>query len=201
MRRSTTRSLSLCLCFYIAGCAVATQITNTPRSSIEQKLLVRALERALAGLDASPFKDKTVAVEFHGLTPDQDFAREFFVAWLQSQRVRMAAGARQAQLRLKVFASVLAVDRGQTFIGAPSFTVPIVGFVVPEIPVFRDLRHTGHAEIKVSATDADSGEFIRESPTAIGKARHDDYTILIVGRFTHTDLEKPEWEFGEMTGE
>ncbi|HEX5606486.1 MAG TPA: hypothetical protein VFY96_08230 [Candidatus Binatia bacterium] len=49
---------------------------------------------------------------------------------------------------MKVFASVLAVDQGQSFLGAPSFTVPLIGFAMPEIPVFKDIEHSGHAEIK-----------------------------------------------------
>jgi len=190
------KNLCPCVILLFSGCAVSTQLTNTARSGIEQKLLVRALERALDGLDAQQFKGKTVAVEFYGLTPDKDFAREFFTAWLQSQRVRIAVSSRQAQLHLKVFASVLAVDRGQSFFGAPSFTVPVVGFVVPEIPLFRDVKYMGHAEIKISTTDAESGEFVAESAPAVGKANHDDYTILIVVHFTHTDLEKQTWDLG-----
>jgi hypothetical protein len=188
-------SLSLCLC--AAGCAVSTQITNTARSSIEQKLLVRALERALNGLDASEFKGQTVAVEFYGLTPDKDFAREFFIAWLQRQRVRVPPNPMQAQWRMKVFATVLAVDRGQSFIGSPPFTVPVVGLTVPEIPLFKDVSHRGHVEIKVSATQAETGEFVNESAPAVGEANHDDYTILILFHFTHTDLEEPNWDLGQ----
>jgi hypothetical protein len=73
------------LCFLASGCAVATQITPTARSSIEQKLLVQALERAFDGLDSQLVKGKTIAVEFYGLTPDKDFARELFIAHLQSE--------------------------------------------------------------------------------------------------------------------
>jgi len=97
--------------FLITGCAATAQITNTPRSSIEQELLVRALDRALAKLDTQKLTDKTVAIDFYGLTPDKDFAREYFTAWLQSQRVRVTSDPRLAQVNLKVFASVLAVVR------------------------------------------------------------------------------------------
>jgi hypothetical protein len=190
------KNLCPCVILLLSGCAVSTQITNTSRSSIEQKLLVRALERALGGLDAQRFKGKTVAVEFYGLTPDKDFAREFFVAWLQSRKVRIAESPTPAQLRLKVFASVLAVDRGQSFVGAPSFTVPLVGFVVPEIPLFRDVKYMGHAEIKISTTDAKSGEFVSESAPAVGRSNHADYTVLIIVHFTHTDLEEEKWDLG-----
>ena len=196
MLRTAIKNLSLWLCLCAGGCAVGTQITNTPRFSIEQRLLVRALERALGGLDVQQFKGKTVSVEFYGLTPDKDFAREFFIAWLQSQRVRIAESPTPAQLRLKVFASVLAVDRGQSFVGAPSFTVPLVGFVVPEIPLFRDVKYMGQAEIKISTTNDETGEFVSESAPAVGRSNHDDYTVLIIVHFTHTDLEEEKWDLG-----
>ncbi len=122
----------------------------------------------MAGLDVQKIKDKTVAVDFYGLTADKDFAREYFTAWLQAQRVRIAADLKQAQLRLKVFASVLAVDKGQSFLGAPSFTVPLAGFAMPEIPLFKNVQHSGHAEIKLSMTGSQTGEFIDETAPAIG---------------------------------
>jgi hypothetical protein len=194
-----SRSLQgLLVSFFIVatGCAVTNQITKTSRSSIEQRLLVRALERALAGIDGEQLRGKTVAVDFYGLTSDRDFAREFFIAWLQSQRVRIAEDSRQAELRLKVFASALGVDQGQSFIGAPSFTVPLIGFVMPEIPLFKNVRHSGHAEIKIATIDGQSGEFIDESTRAVGTSNHDDYTLLIVVHFTRTDLDESEWDLG-----
>jgi len=198
MLTALIKNLSPYVCLVAAGCAAAPEITKTPRSSIEQKLLVRALERALDQLDAAQFEGKNVAVEFYGLTPDKDFAREFFIAWLQSRRVRIAANMTHAQLRLKVFASVLSVDRGQSFIGLPAFTVPVVGFVFPEISLFKDVKHVGHAEIRISTTDAETGEFVSESAPSAGKAHHDDYTMLIVVHFTHTDLEEErQWDLGQ----
>ena len=136
MLKSSSGILIVCVSL-LAGCAVSTQVTNTPRSTIEQQLLVRSLERALATLDTQHFKGKIVTVDFYGLTPDKDFAKEFFTAWLEGQHVRTATDPKEAELHLKVFASVLGVDQGQSFIGAPSFTVPLMGFVVPEIPLFK----------------------------------------------------------------
>ena len=197
MLTSLAKNLSLGLLFCaVAGCAISSQITKTQRSSIEQALLIRALERAMTGLDTQKLKDKTVAVDFYGLTADKDFAKEYFTAWLQSQRVPVAADPKQAQLRLKVFASVLAVDQGQSFVGAPSFTVPLVGLAFPEIPLFKNVEHSGHAELKVSMTDGQTGEFIDESPATVGKSQHNDYTVLIVIHFTRSDLEKQKWDLG-----
>ena len=78
--------------------------------------------------------------------------------------------------------------------GAPSFTVPLMGFAVPEIPVFKDVRHSGHAEVEIYTIDADSGQFVDKSPAATGDAQYDDYTILIIVHFTRSDMENPKWD-------
>ena len=62
--KTPSRLLILCLFVLLTGCAVSTQISNTQRSSVEQRLLVRSFERALATLDTQEFKGKTVAVDF-----------------------------------------------------------------------------------------------------------------------------------------
>ena len=186
--------LILCLLFFLAGCATSTQIGNT-RSSIEQRLLVRSFERALARLDTHEFKDKSVTVDFYGLTSDKDFLKEFFTAWLQGQQVRIATDPKQAQLTLKVFAPVVAVDQGQSFVGAPAFTVPILGFAIPEIALFKNLRHSGHSEVEIYTIDGGTGQFVDKSPPAIGAAQYDDYTIMIVIHFTRSDLYEQKWEW------
>lgn len=64
---------------------------------------------------------------------------------------------------------------------------------MPEIPLFKDIQHSGYAEIKVSTTDVTTGDFVSESGPVIGKSSHDDYTILIVVHFTRSDMETPSW--------
>ena len=80
MLKTPSKLLILCLFVLLTGCAVSTQISNTQRSSVEQRLLVRSFERALATLDTQEFKGKTVAVDFYGLTPDKDFMPGFGIA-------------------------------------------------------------------------------------------------------------------------
>jgi len=74
--------------------------------------------------------------------------------------------------------------------------VPIIGFGVPEIPLFKNINHSGHAELKLSVADEKSGEFVGESVPAIGTTKHDDYTLLIIIHFTRTDVEKRQWNLG-----
>ena len=192
MRRFIAISWLLTL---LTGCAVSTQVGTTARSSMEQRLLITSFERALATLDTHEFTGKTVTVDFFGLTADKDFAKELFTAWLQEQQVQIATDPKQAQLHLKVFAPVLAVDQGDSFVGAPAFTVPILGFVMPEISLFKNARHSGHAAVEVFAIDGDSGKFVDKTPQAIGETNYNDYTVLIVIHFTRSDMETRKWDW------
>jgi hypothetical protein len=195
MLKTTSRLVILCLFVLFTGCAISTQISNTQRSGVEQRLLVRSFERALATLDTQTFKGKTVAVDFYGLTPDKEFMKEFFTAWLQGQQVQIATDPKQAQLQLKVFVPALAVDQGQSFVGAPAFTVPVLGFAIPEISLFKNVRHSGYAEVKVYMIEGGTGKFVDQSPPAIGESQYDDYTIMIVGHFTRSDIEERKWDW------
>jgi hypothetical protein len=112
MLKALSRFLIVCLGVIFTGCATSTQINNSQRSSVEQRLLVRSFERALSTLDIQEIKGKAVAVDFYSLSPDNDFMKEFFAAWLQGEGVQIATDPKQAQLHLKVFAPVLAVDQG-----------------------------------------------------------------------------------------
>ena len=174
---------------------MSTQVGTTARSSIEQRLLVTSFERALATLDTHEFTGKTVTVDFFGLTADKDFAKELFTAWLQEQQVQVTTDPKQAQLHLKVFAPVLAVDQGDSFVGAPAFTVPVLGFVMPEISLFKNARHSGHAAVEIFAIDGDTGKFVDKTPPAIGETNYNDYTVLIVIHFTRSDMETHKWDW------
>jgi hypothetical protein len=188
MPKLLCRISALFLLIFLFGCAASTQITNTPRSTVEQELLVRALDRAITKLDTGRLAGKSVAVEFYGLTKDRDFAREFSIARLQAQGIRIAADFRMADLRLKIFAPVLGVDRGQAFVGVPTVTVPVLGFTVPEVALFKSVTYHGRAEVQMYTLDGESGEFIAKSSPADGEAAYDQYTILILTNFKHTDL-------------
>jgi len=180
----------------VEGCAVSPQIKNTARSSIEQDLLVSSLERGFETLDTQRLAGATVIVDFYGLTPDKDFAKEFFIAWLPAHQVHIVTDPKEAQLRVKVFAPVLGVDQAQSFIGTPTFTVPFLGVTIPEIALFKDVKHSGHTALESFTIDEDSGKFLEKSPTAVGHSEYDDYTVLIVIHFSRNDIQQRKWDLG-----
>ena len=168
------------------------RITATERSSVEQRLLVRSLERAAARLDKRPFLGRRVRVELTGLTSDQTFARDFLRVRLEDRGIRVIPGP-DADLTLQVFAAALAVDTADTLFGVPSMQVPVLAVPIPEIALFKWERSRGHAEIQLYTYDQ-TGALITQLPDALGEAKYDRYTILILISFAVSDLDEPPAE-------
>jgi hypothetical protein len=171
------------------GCA-SRQVTMTERSATEQELLVRALERAVARLDTTPLRGRRATLDLHAWTKDQAFAREFVTAHLEARGVDVVETG--ADLRLKVFASILGLDRGQTLLGLPAVQVPVVSLPIPEIALFKWVRHRGRAEVQILTYDARSGEFRERLSDGVGRSKYDEFTILIFVSFPVSDLDQRE---------
>lgn len=140
-------------------------MTQTKRSGTELELLVQSLERALAHLDHSCFTGKRVALKLYALTPDQGFATEFVTSRLEAKSVEVVPDAAKADLRLKIFARVLAVDQGQTLVGIPALVVPVLGYPIPEIALFKWVRNRGHSEVEIFSYDPHTDQFPRRHPS------------------------------------
>ncbi len=175
---------------FSASCAIPAKVTTTKRSSIEQLLLVRSLERAVARLDFGPFAGKTITVDAYGLTEDRDFAKEYATIKLQEHKVRVAAEPANADLRLKIFVSTLGVDRRDRLVGIPAFQAPVVDVPFPEIALFKSVHNRGRAELQVYSIDNQSKEFFGKSKVTEGEANYDDYTVLFVIDFNLNDLDE-----------
>lgn len=166
----------------------------TARSSLEQRLLVRSLERAVSQLDTKEFTGRRVVLDLFALTDDRGFAKEFVTAWLEEEGVEVVLEQEKANLRLKVFAYVLGVDQSQTLFGIPAFPIPVLGVPFPEIALYKSVRNRGHVEVTIYAFDSRTGRFVDKVPVSVGRARYDEYTILIVVSFSSTDLDEPVGE-------
>jgi hypothetical protein len=162
--------------------------TATARSTIEQRLLSRSLERALARLDVSALGGKRVFVELDGLTPDQVYARALVRAELRQRGVLVVGDASEAEARIQIIASGLGVDQGETLIGIPATTVPVLSLSIPEIALFKFVRHQGLTEMKVYAYDRD-GRPLDPAASTRGQSRYWQFTILVLIKFTHDDLD------------
>jgi hypothetical protein len=190
-RRAWRAGVAAASILALSTACTTVRITGTTRSSVEQRLLVRSLERAAARLDTRTLVGRVVKIEMFGLTPDHLFARDFFRARLEARGLRTTSGA-DADVTLQVFAAALAVDTAETLLGVPAMQAPVLAVPIPEIALFKWERSRGHAELQVYAYDG--GRLVGQLPDALGEARYDRYTILIFISFSASDLEAPPAE-------
>ena len=184
------RAVALLLALLTGACAVAP--THTGRSAIEQELIVRSIERAIASLDTSKLLGRKVALEIFGLNDDREFARQMLLARLRVRGVEVVETASAADYRVRAFATVLGVNQGDTLVGVPALQVPVVSIPVPELALFKMQRSRGHTELQMFVFDRASESFVERIPDGVGHARYDRYTVLLVFGFTRTDLnERP----------
>ena len=169
----------------------------TQPTGVTQQLMIRALERGLAQLDVPRLGTRRVQIEVFsqpGQLRDEPrpvndvFVREYVSAWLRARGVR--AVATDPELTLKVFASVLGTDRGETLFGLPAFQVPVVNIGLPEIALFKWTRNRGQSEMRVFAFDTRTGEFVDQLPPGVGHSKSDDFTVLLFIGFSVTDVDQ-----------
>ena len=177
------------LAVLVGGCVSSSQLTPTQPSAITQQLVVRSLERALLQLDTTRFAGRKVSVDlFAQQSGTQAFVKEFVTAWLEARGVRVTSEGQE--LKLKIFASVLGSDRGETFLGIPSLQAPLIGIPSPEIALFKWVRNRGLAEVSIYEFDGAANTFVGAFGPGIGRSKQDDFTFLIVINFTLTDLDE-----------
>jgi len=186
-------AVALLLALLTGACSVAP--THTGRSAIEQELIVRSIERAIASLDTSKLLGRKVALEIFGLNDDREFARQMLLARLRVRGVEVVETAAAADYRVRAFATVLGVNQGDTLVGVPALQVPVVSIPVPELALFKMQRSRGHTELQMFVFDRASESFVERIPDGVGHARYDRYTILLVFGFIRSDLgERPPGE-------
>ena len=186
--RALTRGFVIVALTTLGGCAASSQLIPTQPSAVTQQLVVRSLERALMQLDLSRFAGRKLSVELTSQSYGaQAFAKEFVTTWLEARGVRVTSES--PDLTLKVIASVLGTDRGETFFGIPPLQSTLVGVPTPEVSLFKWVRNRGLTEMSVFVFDARSNTFLEAVGPGIGRSMQDDVTILIVINFTRTDVE------------
>ena len=186
--RALTRGLVIVALTTLGGCAASSQLIPSQPSAVTQQLLVRSLERALMKLDVSRFAGRKVSVELTSQSYGaQAFAMEFVTMWLEARGVRVTSES--PDLTVKVIASVLGTDRGETFFGIPQLQSTLIGVPTPEVSLFKWVRNRGLTEMSFFVFDARTNTYLETVGPGIGRSKQDDVTILIVINFTTTDVE------------
>jgi hypothetical protein len=185
--RLAAAALGLGVAALAAGCVSSVQLAPVQPSAVTQQLVIRSLERSLAQLDTSRLAGRKVSVDLYAQTASQAFVKEFVVAWLEARSVRVATGSQE--LAVKIFASAVGTDRGETFVGIPSIQVPVIGVPIPELALYKWARNRGLSEVLVYVFDGTSNQLVETLGPAVGRSKQDDFTFVVIINFTLTDVE------------
>ena len=180
-----------------AGCS-ARQVTNTPRSALEQLLLSGAVDTALEGLQLPEVSGKKLHVDFTNLKAyDVEYVR-------LAARVRFAQlGAvlvekpEEADLIAEVASGGLGTEFKSSMVGMPSLPVPNSAVATPEMPAYRGGEQTGIVKLLI---------FLHRNGKLIA-ARHcyakcdRDESFMLWWRFQRQDDVREGWEEADQAGE
>jgi hypothetical protein len=172
----------------VGGCSMASQISTGPPTGIAQQLLIRSLERALAGLDLTEVEGRPVGLEVAVQAGNEAFVKAFVATWLRAHGVHLAADS--PEMKLKLFVSVYGTDRDQTLIGVPGFQAPVVNMPIPELAFFKWVRNRGQAELRLWAFDRKGDVVVAAPAPGVGRAKYDDFTVLLFFGFTVSDVDE-----------
>src|SRR5438876_10474290 len=103
-QRALMSGLAVLACL-LGGCAFSSQLTPTQPAGVTQQLVMRSLERALAGLDISRFADRKVWVDVYLQSGNETFFKAFVAAWLAAYSVHLSTS--DTVLLLSVSVSLL----------------------------------------------------------------------------------------------
>lgn len=182
-------ALGLGVAALATGCVSSVQLTPAQPSAVSQQLVIRSLERSLGQIDTSRLAGRKVSVDLYAQTAaTQVFVKEFVVAWLEARNVRVATGSQE--LAVKIFASAVGSDRGETFVGIPSIQAPVIGIPIPELALFKWARNRGLSEVLVYVFDGTSNQLVETLGPAVGRSKQDDFTFVVILNFTLSDVEK-----------
>ncbi|MBN1142706.1 MAG: hypothetical protein JXB25_13070 [Deltaproteobacteria bacterium] len=183
-----------------SGCGLSTQIPASRPSGLEQFLMARALERAVAQLDLARFSQRTIWVDACSLSgaasqpervANHQYAERYLLAELKRAGAKMAPRKEEAELQLQVFFPVLGIDHAESSLGLPAIPVPLTGISTPPLDLYRADQSSGHGKITLYAFDRGTGELLENRVlSSLGQAHYDRYKILLILGYTHTDIFK-----------
>jgi hypothetical protein len=191
------------------GCVLPQEVSKTPRSATEQLLRTESVKRALIDLDVPLPKGATVEIQVGGLQTDRahvhmseeeafgvvdapswdlGYVRDAATARLGALGYLVRRSAGETAYVARVMVESIGTNQGRTFFGMPPVQSVLIPFALPQLTLYQEVDQLAHVRLHVDLYDGATGGFIRSSPTWIGTAYYNQYTVLFFLTWTSTDL-------------
>jgi len=167
--------------FFLCSCTSTRYITQTKRSGIEQLLVTKAVDRAVAKIDNLHISGSRVFIEIASLASDEEaYLKKALTHWFLENGAIVVDDKNEADLIASVLVKCLSTDKFDTGLGIPSIPIPLTGVVTPKIDIFGMNRQKGYNEMEITIYSEKTGKFEQKTDSLIGKTRFDIFTILLI---------------------
>jgi hypothetical protein len=174
-----------------AGCH-SLKITEPKRTVTEQLLLSSAADRAVAELEVSTLRGKTVYVEERYFKSyDKRYVLGAIRQRLSESGARLTADEEKADVIVEPRSAGLGLDTQESLLGIPSMglPIPLTGTVqTPEIALYKSQKGDSTAKFALFAYERTSGEHVHSAGAQSGKAHFYHYKILGFFNWRNTDI-------------
>ena len=173
------------------GCH-SVKITEPKRTVTEQLLLSSAADRAVADLEVSVLRGKTVYLEERYFKSyDKRYVLGAIRQHLSESGARLTTDEEKADVIVEARSAGLGLDSRESLLGIPSIGFPILfaGTVqTPEIALYKSQQADSTAKFALFAYDRGSGEHVHSSGARSGKAHFYHYKFLGFFNWRRTDI-------------
>lgn len=177
-----------CLC---TGC-LQTNLTQPPRSAVEQLLLSTAADRAVRTVSLSSFDQERVFVETNYFASyDPQYALGAIRDALSSAGALLVDSETNADIVIEARSGSLSIDSTSSLIGIPKtgLPIPFTGTLpIPEIALFKSDKQFSTAKFALLAYSTHDREHYFSTGSMVGRAHIKYYKFLGFISYTSTDI-------------
>ncbi|MHC4460937.1 MAG: DUF6655 family protein [Planctomycetota bacterium] len=178
------------LVIFVTGCTTR-NVTNTPRTAIEQLLLSAAVDNAVAKFRVPRIVGKKTYLDFTNLKSyDAEYVKTAVRARFAQIGAVLVESTDQADYIAEITSGALGTEYKSSFLGIPSIPIPGSPTPLPELSVARGVEQTGIVKLYVFIHS--NGKLIT-ADHYYGKAERTEGFILWF-RFQPTDDIRKAWE-------
>ncbi len=172
----------LILGFFLSACSTTRYITQTKRSVIEQLLLTKSIDKAVAKIDSLKIQGSKVYIEIVSLAPaEENYLRKAVSLWFLQNKAVVVETKDKADYIASIVVKSVGTDTIDTnYLGIPSLPVPLVGILTPEVEILASKHQKGYTEMQIALCDASTGEFIYKTKPLIGQTHFSTYKIFLI---------------------
>ena len=180
----------------LSACTTATE-SNPPRTATEQLLISKAAERAAEQLSLNVPATSLAYVDnsnFEGT--DSKYAIASIRAHLLKKGIHLTDDRKAADVIIETRSGALSIDKNNSLIGTPEFSVPIplasAPLTVPQVALYANEEQKAIAKFAAVAYDARTGALIDSIEPHYGTSHNQKKTFLIIFNSAENDALPPE---------